>query len=226
MSISKILRKKTDCLWESIFNHPFVTGIGDGSLASEKYAYYLKQDYLYLISFSKVFALASAKADAYEDMAYFANLLNLTLNVEMDLHRRTCTQFGITGDDLLAEKPSLITNAYTSFEIKTCYDGNLVDILAVLLPCAKGYVEIAQRLRQKGVPENPHYKDWIETYASEDFVEYANWLEDRLDQLTQSCSQQRMDNLFEIYQTSARYELLFFEMAWKMEFWSQAVDAE
>ena len=43
---------------EAILAHPFVTGVGDGSLAVEKFKYYVKQDYLYLIDYSRVLALA------------------------------------------------------------------------------------------------------------------------------------------------------------------------
>ncbi|HEY5190642.1 MAG TPA: hypothetical protein VII77_01550, partial [Candidatus Deferrimicrobium sp.] len=52
------LREKTDPLWETIFHHPFVKGIGDGTLSRDRFEFYLKQDYVYLIDFSRVFALA------------------------------------------------------------------------------------------------------------------------------------------------------------------------
>ena len=62
------LREKTDPLWEAIFHHPFVKGIGDGTLARDRFEFYLKQDYVYLIDFSRVLALASAKSPTLPDM--------------------------------------------------------------------------------------------------------------------------------------------------------------
>jgi len=45
---------------EAILAHPFITGVGDGTLPVEKFKHYVRQDYLYLIDYSRVLALASA----------------------------------------------------------------------------------------------------------------------------------------------------------------------
>ena len=56
------MRHASDPLWQAILAHPFVTGIGDGTLSRDRFEFFLKQDYVYLIDFSRVFALASAKS--------------------------------------------------------------------------------------------------------------------------------------------------------------------
>mgnify|MGYP005967817621 CR=1 FL=1 len=43
-------------IWEQCHDHPFVRGIGDGSLDLEKFRWFLLQDYLYLFDYAKVFA--------------------------------------------------------------------------------------------------------------------------------------------------------------------------
>src|SRR3989337_2553888 len=73
------MRRKADPLWQAIFAHAFVKGIGDGSLARDRFEFYLKQDYLYLIDFSRVFALACAKSQDLGDMRTFAKLLSSAL---------------------------------------------------------------------------------------------------------------------------------------------------
>ena len=83
---SRELRERTDPLWQAIFEHPFVTGIGDGTLSQHRFEFYLKQDYVYLVDFSRVFALAAAKAWTLPDMGTFATLLNVTQNTEMEGH--------------------------------------------------------------------------------------------------------------------------------------------
>lgn len=218
-----ILRSKTDSLWSAIFAHPFVKGIGSGTLDREKYEFYLKQDYLYLIEFSRVFALASAKARQLEDMGYFATLLDLTLNTEMELHRRTCADFGISPSQLEQTEAGLITTAYTSFLVKVCYEGTLKEIIAVLLPCAAGYIEIAQKFKARGLPRNKHYRDWIETYSSKEFSNYANWLENRLNEIAQKASSEDKDFWYRLYLNSTRFEFLFFEMSWNKELWPAVV---
>jgi thiaminase/transcriptional activator TenA len=217
------LRQKSDSLWQAIFGHPFVKGIGDGSLTRDRYEYYLKQDYAYLIDFSRVFALASAKSYQEEEMAYFATLLNATLNMEMDLHRRTCEAFGISRSELEKTQKSLITTSYTNLLVRTCYEGNLADILAVLLPCASGYIEIGQRLKKQGLPEDKHYQDWINTYASEEFADLTQWLIDKMNIYAQDATDFQKQRWYSHYLNSARFEYLFFEMSWTREMWPAGI---
>jgi thiaminase/transcriptional activator TenA len=200
-----------------------VKGIGDGSLSRDRYEYYLRQDYAYLLDFSRVFALASAKSYQEEEMAYFATLLNATLNMEMDLHRRTCEAFGINRSDLENTQKSLITTSYTNLLVRSCYEGNLADILAVLLPCASGYIEIGQRLKKQGLPENKHYQDWINTYASEEFADLTQWLIDKMNAYAKDARDVQKQRWYNYYLNSARFEYLFFEMSWTKEMWPAGI---
>jgi thiaminase/transcriptional activator TenA len=212
-------RKKSESLWAAIHEHPFVRGIGVGDLPRDRFEHYLRQDYVYLIEFSRVLAVASAKSDGLSEMGYFAKLLHATLEFEMALHRRTCADFGIGADELERVEPSLITTAYTNFLVRTCYEGRSADILAALLPCEMGYVEVAERLVKKGLPADRHYKDWIETYSSAEFREFAEWVAAKLDESAAGSPRRALERLYRLYETSARFELLFFDMGWKCETW-------
>ena len=46
-------------VWKECLNHPFVTGIGDGTLPAEKFQFFMLQDYLYLFDYARVFALGA-----------------------------------------------------------------------------------------------------------------------------------------------------------------------
>ena len=100
MAFSDTVEMKFHGLRRSILNHPFTTGIGDGTLDIEKFKFYVRQDYLYLIDYSRVLAMASARSGTLESMGWFARLLHETLNTEMDLHRDYCAQFGISAKEL------------------------------------------------------------------------------------------------------------------------------
>lgn len=215
------LRSESDKLWNIIFQHPFVTGIGDGSLSQDKYEYYLKQDYVYLIDFSRVFALATVKAFRLEDMTFFSTLLNATLNMEMELHRKTCQSFGISEEELEKTQKSMITMSYTNLLVRTCYEGSLADIIAVLLPCGSGYIEIGQRLKKQGLPSNKFYQDWINTYSSKEFEDLSNWLIQRMNQLAVGATAARKVYWHSLYKASACFEYLFFDMSWKKVFWPE-----
>jgi thiaminase (transcriptional activator TenA) len=217
------IRQKADPLWQAVFEHPFVKGIGDGSLTRDRFAFFLKQDYLYLMDFCRVFALASAKSRNLEDMGAFAALLNATLNTEMALHRKTCAAFGIPAQELEETPKSMITSAYTDLLVRTCYEGDLSDILAVLLPCACGYAEIGQRLKSQGAPDNRFYRDWIDTYSSREFADLADRLIARMNEKARDASAPRREYWYRLYEFSTRFEFLFFDMSWKKEEWPAAL---
>ena len=213
------IRRNTEPLWKVILDHPFVQGIGDGTLARERFEFYLKQDYVYLIDFSRVFGLAAVKSTTLSDMEFFATLMNATLNSEMELHRRTCAAFGIPREALEGTRKAMITSAYTDYLVRTCLEGDLADILAVLVPCACGYAEIAKTLKAKGLPANAFYMDWIETYSSVEFVKFADQLIERLDAHAEGAPERLKERWCRLYELSTRYEYLFFDMSWKMEEW-------
>jgi len=220
------LRQKSDPLWQAVFGHPFVRGIGDGTLSRDRFEFYLKQDYAYLIDFSRVFALAAAKAWSLPDMGTFATLLNVTLNTEMELHRKTCAAFGIPVEELEKTRKAMITSAYTDLLVRTCYEGSLSDILAVLVPCACGYVEIAGKLKSQGLPDDRFYRDWIETYSSREFREFADWLIEKMNEHAEQAPAQRKEYWNRLYESSARFEYLFFDMSWKKEEWPASIFRE
>jgi thiaminase/transcriptional activator TenA len=141
LPLSRRFREDTAALWSAVLDHPFVRGIGAGDLSRDRFEFYLKQDYVYLIEFGRVLALASAKAGTLAEMGYLAGLLEATLHTEMDLHRRTCAGFGILEDELVVVEAASVTAAYTNLLVRTGYEGSFPDLLAVLLPCEQGYVD-------------------------------------------------------------------------------------
>ena len=104
------LRQFAAPIWEADLRHPFVRGIADGTLPMEKFKFYLIQDYLFLLDYSRVFAYGVIKAPDEATMALFSQLLNETLNTEMDLHRGYCEKFGISAAEM-EQAPVAPTNA-------------------------------------------------------------------------------------------------------------------
>ena len=146
MSFTDELYQEARPIWHAQLEHPFVEGIGDGTLDPEVFRNWVVQDYGYLREFSRVFAWAAAKADRLESMGWYAAVLNLTLNTEMDLHRRYAARFGLTPAELEAAPMWPTTRAYTDFLVRTAADGDMGELLAALLPCTWGYVHIARTL--------------------------------------------------------------------------------
>jgi thiaminase/transcriptional activator TenA len=64
-----------------------VCGIRDGTLDADRFRFYVRQDYLFLIDYGWLLALACARAPQVEWMERFAEIAHATLRTEMDLHR-------------------------------------------------------------------------------------------------------------------------------------------
>ena len=56
MTMTERLLEATKEIWDGYNETPFVKGIADGSLDHEKFKYYMIQDYLYLLDYTKVFS--------------------------------------------------------------------------------------------------------------------------------------------------------------------------
>jgi thiaminase/transcriptional activator TenA len=88
MSYTKLRREEADHLWEKEYMHPFVQGIGDGTLALEKFQHYMKQDYLFLIEFSKVISLAIAKSKHLDDTGWFDFAMARDMTLENSIRNK------------------------------------------------------------------------------------------------------------------------------------------
>jgi thiaminase/transcriptional activator TenA len=219
MTFTEELRKKADPIWEASYAHPFVQGIGDGTLPKDKFIFYLKQDYLYLIDFARYFALIAARAADLNLMTGFAELLCATLKGEMDFHRGICAEFGISAKELEQTEIMPDTLNYTSYLLKSALLGTTGETLAGFMPCGWGYIEIGQRLKQKGLPDDKHYRQWIEMYASEEYDKLVARYKNMLDSYALTASDGEKKRMEEVFNISSRLEYMFWEMAWCKRCW-------
>ena len=216
------IEEQTRSMRQAILKHPFVTGIGDGTLPVDCFKHYVTQDYAYLIDYSRVLAIASARAPKLEDMSWFARLLNETLNQEMALHRSYCKEFGISAQELEATEPAPTTLAYTSFLLKTAYHGSVGELAASLLPCQWGYWEIGDHLLKKGLPTSaPLYAQWIEMYTSEEFAGLAHHIREMTDRIGADAGVVELAAMRQAYTNSVRLEHRFWDMAYSLERWER-----
>ncbi|RXK51319.1 thiaminase II [Halorientalis pallida] len=219
MAITDELRAAADPVWEAIHDHEMVRGLGAGTLDEGPFRYWVKQDYLYLIEYSRVFAHGAAGAPSLDRMGTFAELLHETINTEMDLHRSYAAELGISERELERTEPSPTTQAYTDFLVRTAATGTFGDLVAALLPCMWGFNETGERLAERGKPDHEQYAAWIEMYTSEEFAELADWCRSLLDDVASDASAAARDRYRDLFVTSSRYEYLFWDAAWREEEW-------
>lgn len=206
-------------VWEAQHSHPFLQGIGDGSLDIEKFKFWVRQDYLFLIDYARLLALAVARAPDLDSMRRFADLVHSTLNVEMNLHRSYAADFGISTAELEAEEKAPTTRGYTDFLLRVAALDEFSGLIAALLPCMWSFSDLGQRLAQGPGPADERYAKWIEMYSSEEFAELAVWCRALVDRVAAGLPEDTLRRMEDAFLTSSRYELLFWEMAWRQERW-------
>ena len=218
-SPSTRLRRLADPIWEAQHQHPFVRALGAGNVDHKRFERWLRQDYLFLVEYARLLALAAARAPDLETMRKLADLLQATLSIEMDLHRSYVADFGITAADLEAETIAPTTRAYTDFLLRTATLGDFAELVAALLPCMWGFSEIGRRLAAGPRPADERYARWVEMYAAPEFAGLADWCRDLLDRVAGDLQGEAAERVEAAFLTSSRYEYLFWDMAERGEQW-------
>lgn len=169
------LRRGAASEWAGYVEHPFVRGLGDGSLSADRFRHFLVQDYIYLLHYARASALAITKSDTLAEMRAAAQTVSGLLVGEMSLHVEYCRGWGLDEHALQAEPASVETLAYSGFVLDRAQSGDLLDLVSVLSACLVGYAEIGARLacdpatRRDGNP----YLSWIESYSGPAYMALA-----------------------------------------------------
>ena len=162
------LRESNLSNWLLYTKHEFVQKLANDSLHVNFFLNYLKQDYLFLIQFSKAWSLAILKSDNLEEMKIAASTVNELINFEMGLHISLCKKYGISKFDLENTEEENENIAYTRYVLELGYSGDFLDLLSALAPCVLGYGEIGINLKDSN-PKISMYRKWIETYSSSEY---------------------------------------------------------
>jgi len=213
------LRRLADPIWQAQHAHPFVRGIGDGTLERDRFVHWIRQDYRFLVEYCRLFGLAAARAPDLDTLARFADLLQATARTEMELHRAYARELGIGPAELEATPMAPTTRAYTDFLVRLAATADFAELAAALLPCMWGFAEIGQRLAAAPPPAAAAYQKWIRMYADPEFGALAEWCRTLVDRLAVDADPATRRRMEEAFLTSSRYEYLFWDMAWRREAW-------
>lgn len=217
-SVSTRLHDAAAPVWEACLRHPFVTGIGDGTLDMEKFRYFMLQDYLYLFDYARVFALGVVKARDPELMRVFAANVDAILGGEMKIHRAYMKRLDITEEQVFSIKPALANLSYTNYMLSVAQTGGPMEIVASILACSWSYAEIGQALAAiPGAAEHPFYGEWIRGYASEEYAATNQTLIELMDSLAADAGEEQLAYLTDVFVNCSRYELGFWDMAWDVQ---------
>jgi len=182
-------------IYAAILEHPFVTGLTDGSLQRGAFEFYVIQDAHYLREYARALSIAAARAPAEADIAMFNEHAAGAIAVERSLHESFLAEFGLTERDV-ARTPLAPTNlSYTSYLLATAHGGSFAELVGALLPCYWIYSEVGKALLRAVIA-----------------------LTDRLGPELSPAQRARVAHRFRV---TSRYEWMFWEMGYRGERWPE-----
>ncbi|MEA2579744.1 MAG: hypothetical protein QOE83_636 [Actinomycetota bacterium] len=222
-SICDEMRARCDDIWDGLHAHPFLRELSSGTLPLEKFRFFLEQDNFYLLEYARCLALGAAKSRNETELRYFTVDLNQVLDAELPTNRDLLARVIEMGADDRGGSRTMAPAAlaYTSYMQALALRGGPLEIMAVLLPCAWSYVEIAERLVLEGTSEHPVYTDWIGYFSLPATVAMVGSMRRDFDELVieEGIGPARREELAEIFAMSSRLERGFWEMAYTLERW-------
>ena len=220
MGLSDELRGEAGPLWERVVTHPFVTELGDGTLARQTFDIYFDQDYLFLKDWAVLLSLAVAKAPDFDAARHLVSFLHLGLGGEETLFQQAFRERGLSREDVAGLEYRPTTFHYSGYLRRMAYEGSFIDLVTTLLAMEWPYLDWAQRLQVAGKrPGNYYYRTWIDLHTSQGMTDLVAWLRRRVD-ATEAAVADR-SRLQRVFRDVLRYEFQFWEMAYRDERWPE-----
>ena len=191
--------------------HPTVRGIAAGDLDETQFRSWLVQDYLFLLDYVRLFALAAARAPDTDSLGRLVDLAHSTFHQELSLHRAYAAEFGLSEADLDRAEKTPVCAAYTDFLLRTAATADFVEVLAALLPCMWGYSKLGRAIAAGGLPAEPRYRRWVQTYADPGFAALAAWCAALLDRAADGLPAASVAACERAFATSLGHELAFWD---------------
>lgn len=220
MALSDDLRAGVGPVWERVVTHPFVIELGDNTLPQETFDRYFDQDYLFLRDWAIMLSLATAKAPDFDAARQLVGFLHLGLGGEEGLFQQAFRERGLSREDVANLEYRPTTFHYSGYIRKIAYEGSFLDVIALLLAVEWPYMDWAQRLDAAGKrPANHYYQTWIDVHTGQGMTDFVGWLRRTVDGADATAADRT--RLQHIFRDVLRYELLFWEMAYRSEQWPE-----
>jgi thiaminase/transcriptional activator TenA len=214
MQFTDKLWKNNTPVYEKILRHPFNRELAEGTLAIERFVFYIQQDSLYLVDFCRALSILAGRCPDPRTMADFIRLTDEVIAGERGMQDEF---FKIYGIQVPEQKQYPACFMYTNYLIATATNRSYAEAVAAVLPCFWIYREVGNYIFENAVKGNP-YRKWIDTYASSEFSASV----DKALEITNAAAQMypaRQAQMEAAFETAIRLEWMFWDGAYRREIW-------
>jgi thiaminase/transcriptional activator TenA len=205
-------------VYDAILAHPFLTGLTDGSLPHDAFAFYVVQDAIYLHGYAQALAAVASRAPTPSQAEMFARHAADAIAVEKTLHGSLLADLGIDPERAAQAEPAPTNLAYTSYLLAAAGNGSFGEGVGAVLPCYWIYWEVGKELLRRGSPD-PRYQQWIDTYGSEEFGEVVRAVIEVTDEMGPGLGGAERARVNRHFRNTSRYEWMFWDMGYRKEAW-------
>jgi thiaminase (transcriptional activator TenA) len=203
--------------WNDLLNHKFILEIAADSLPIAKFAFYLRQDHIFLKEFCTFLLTAKQKSNDQKLTTWFDSLYHSTIDSEMQMQKEILLSLGISDIDNNATiAMASATLNYISFLRQVSSSAkNLEVIVSAMASCPWSYLEIAQKLSKSDIKTDVYCK-WIRFYSSNKSQQQIEELKNILSRLHDQADESKKLLMKENFGAACKYECNFWEMAYNM----------
>jgi len=203
-------------VFRKILEHPFLSGLADGTLPEDVFAYYVRQDALYLENYARTLAAIAARLPRQKQRDLMAGFVKDTIAAEHCMHELYQNMEAKHLPPAPA-KASPTCQSYMSYEARMAAEAPVEVACAAILPCFTVYQQVGEHLlatrRKIGNP----YNDWIDAYADPAFDKATRSAAALCDELAAAAPSSIWKRMTETYVHCTRMEWMFWDSAWKKE---------
>jgi len=218
MSFSKDAWTRIAPLYDEILALPFNRELAAGTLARERFTFYMLQDAHYLGMFARALAVTAARAPDNDALIAFASSAREAVVVERALHEEFFRKFGVSAAEAAATEPSPACAHYTHYLLSTAHNAPYEVSVAALLPCFWIYWDVGKHLLGIAAEGNP-YQAWIDTYADEDFAEGVKKVIVISDEVAEAAAPSVREGMTRAFVRATQLEWMFWDSAYRLERW-------
>ena len=202
-------------VFEKIVAMPFNAELMLGILQTNKFQFYMQQDALYLVEFSRALSLIAARCFTNSYTLDFIRFAESALVVEKALHEGYFKKFAVLPGAIATPT----CQNYTQFLLTKSALDQVEVAMAAVLPCFWIYKKVGDFIYNHPPTKGNPYQEWIDTYAGKEFgllVEKAIYI---CDQVAEKCSISQQKQMTTAFIMATKLEWMFWNSAYKMEQW-------